>query len=417
MRVTMHNGRQGLAKHNDRSFEVEQAEHIAASRSEQNKYWQIPKYSGMTFAETELAFYRDEFGKGLEARNARYRAQRHNERCRSIEDLLHGDKTKPEEQILAIGDRNDAVDVDAFAACINDYVRKMDAWNYAHGEPFRLLSVAIHADERGAVHAHLRRVWVAPDRDGHLMPSQNKALERAGIERPNTNAKESRRNNRKITFDCMARKLWQETVKEHGFEIETKPVKPDRRHMKTADFIRADNAAAEEDRKVAEARINKLWKEVEGLESRKSELTRREKSLKSREHDLNEWEKLANESEAFLQKREKLADEREANLQFREKNIETKEEAIANVIVELPQTLAKLASNKVSSKVKKNAINSIKAQLEKLNLPLQDDDQNAKNAPVAGSQIPEEKRSRERSKFDTIFDKEEQEREDILREV
>jgi len=42
----------------------------------------------------------------------------------------------------------------------------------------------------------------------------------------------------------------------------------------------------------------------------------------------------------------------------------------------------------------------------------------AQNAPAtAGSQIPEEKRSRERSKFDTVFDKEEQEREDILREV
>ena len=405
VRVTMHNGRSGLAKHNDRSFEVEQAEHIDTSRADKNKYWQMPEYAGMTFTEMERAFYQDAFAEGLEARNKRYLEQRHPERCKSVESLLHGAKTRPEEEILAIGDRNDGVSPEEFAACVNDYVSRMDAWNHAHGSPFRLLNAAVHADERGAVHAHLRRVWVAPDADGNLMPNQSRALQRAGVERPNSSVKESRRNNRKISFDRMARAMWQEVCKKHGFQIETDPVKPDRRHMKTADYIRADNAGAAKMRKETEAKIAKLTQEVEGLEARKSEMVRREKSVSGRERDLQEWENDA--------------DERAADLEKREKRQEVKETIFEKIAFDLPKKLLKIA-NASNSKVKKNTVREIDADLKKLNMPglidaIIEQVEKSQNAPAG--QIPEGKKSRERSKFDTVFDKEEQEREDILREV
>lgn len=414
MRVSMHNGRQGLARHNDRDFEVAHAEHIDASRSEKNKYWQIPEYAGMKFREMELAFYTDTFEDGLKARNKRYLEQRHPERCKSVESLLHGAKTKPEEQLLTIGNRNDGVDVEAFAKCLNDYVKKMDEWNHKHGSPFRLLDAAVHADEKGAVHAHLRRVWVAPDADGNLMPNQSRALQRAGVKRPNLNAKESRTNNAKVSFDKFARTLWQQVCREHGFEIETKPVKPDRRHMKIGDFIRADNASAERERQNAEARINKLWKEVEGLEARKSEMARREKSLKSREADLMEWQKSLD-----LREREftEWENERETDLEKREKTIEGQEALLKKIVADLPQDLLKIAkSDKL--KIKKNVINKIDADLKKLNMPSVIDAIIAQNAPVAGNQIPEEKNNKDNDwKMMTIFDREEEERKAVLSEI
>ena len=419
MRVTMHNGRSGLARHNDRDFATEQAEHIDASRSSRNKYWQMPKYQGMSFTEMELKFYEDTFSEGLEARNKRYLEQRHPERCKSVESLLHGAKTRPEEEILAVGNRHDGVSAEDFAACVNDYVMKLEKWNAEHGKPFRSLNIAVHADERGACHAHWRRVWVARDKDGHLMPNQAKALQRAGVERPNSSAKEGRRNNRKISFDRMARAMWQEVCKKHGFQIETDPVKPDRRHMKTGDFIRADNAAAEEDRKVAEARINKLWKEVEGLESRKSELARREKSINGRERDLQEWENDIKMRERDLQEWENDADERAVDLEKREKRQEAKEQIFEKIAFDLPKKLLKIANAK-NQKTKKDAIRELDNSLKMINMPSVVDAiiaqvEKSQNAPAG--QIPEGKKSRERSKFDTVFDKEEQEREDILREV
>ena len=414
MRVTMHNGRSGLARHNDRDFATEQAGHIDTSRSAKNKYWQLPAYSGMTFAEMELAFYADTFGEGLEARNARYRAQRHSERCKTIENLLHGAKTRPEEEILAVGNRHDGVSAEDFAACVNDYVMKLEKWNAEHGKPFRSLNIAVHADEMGVCHAHWRRAWVARDKDGHLMPNQSKALEAAGIERPNRSTKESRRNNRKVAFDQFARKLWQETCREHGFQIETDPIKPDRRHMKTADYIRADNAGAAKMQKETEAKIEKLIKEVEGLESRKSELTRREKSLISREADLMEWQKSLD-----LREREftEWENERETDLEKREKTIEVQESLLKKIVADLPQNLLKIAkSDKL--KIKKNVINKIDADLKKLNMPSVIDAIIAQNAPVAGSQIPEEKNNKDNDwKMMTVFDREEEERKAVLSEI
>ena len=415
----MHNGRSGLARHNDRDFATEQAGHIDTSRAEKNKYWQLPEYAGMTFTEMELKFYEDSFSEGLEARNKRYREQRHTERCKTIKDLLEGAKTKPEEQLLTIGNRNDGVDVEAFAKCLNDYVKKMDEWNHKHGSPFRLLDAAVHADEKGAVHAHLRRVWVAPDADGNLMPNQSRALQRAGVKRPNLNAKESRTNNAKVSFDKFARTLWQQVCREHGFEIETKPVKPDRRHMKIGDFIRADNASAERERQNAEARINKLWKEVEGLELKKSEMAMREKGINAKERNLREWENDLKMQERDLREWENNLTDAEADLEKREKRQEAKEQLFEKIAFDLPKKLLKIANAK-NQKTKKDEIREIDTDLKKLNMPglidaIIEQVEKSQNAPAG--QIPEGKKSRERSKFDTIFDKEEKDREELMSEI
>ncbi len=84
VRATRHNGRKGengvfKAGHNDRSFDVDAAEHIDPSRSFMNVYWDM--YQGyniagadgvrperrFSFEEIEKAFYSNQFGDSLDA--------------------------------------------------------------------------------------------------------------------------------------------------------------------------------------------------------------------------------------------------------------------------------------------------------------------------------------------------------------
>ena len=67
-------------------------------------------------------------------------------------------------------------------------------------KPMQILNMAIHHDEQGGLHAHIRRVWNTTDKDGNLTLGQNKALEAAGVELPEPDKKVSRYNNRKMTF-------------------------------------------------------------------------------------------------------------------------------------------------------------------------------------------------------------------------
>ena len=59
----------------------------------------------------------------------------------------------------------------------------------------KFLDLALHMDEGGAPHVHVRKVWVALDKDGEMYVSQRKALEDMRIQRPNPDKKNSRYNN------------------------------------------------------------------------------------------------------------------------------------------------------------------------------------------------------------------------------
>lgn len=269
MKVSYHCGREGLARHNDRDFDLSCAPHIDKDRSKQNLYWQMPGYEGMSFTAMEAAYYRDTYGAGQEAINARYRKQGHKERCRSVDDLLHDDKTKPEEVILAIGDRKDDISPEAFKVCFREFCHKLQKWNNDHAQPMQVLNIAVHADEQGAVHAHLRRVWHYRDKDGNLRLGQDKALKAAGVDLPDPDKPSGRYNNRKINFDTICRQWWQEAVRDQGYDIDTEPEQTDRKHLSTADYIRQDNAQAQArlqqtraEQRTAAARLDNIQGEI-----------------------------------------------------------------------------------------------------------------------------------------------------------
>lgn len=223
MRATIHNGRTShlgafTPRHNDRNFNISHAEHIDPERVKDNRYW---NWTGkeITFEAAEVAFYEKHIRQHLDAQNSRYRAQRHAERVKTMDEYRKSPQTCPEEVILQIGKLGDTIPADMMARIIQEQIN----WEQKQFPGVKVLNVALHMDEQGAPHIHERRAWVYTDKDGNFAISQNKSLEQMGVELPNPNKPRGRFNNRKQTFSRMCREHLLQICREHGLEIEEIP--------------------------------------------------------------------------------------------------------------------------------------------------------------------------------------------------
>lgn len=251
MRATIHNGRTSrlgafTPKHNDRNFNISHAEHIDPERVKLNRYW---NWTGkeITFEDAERAFYETHIRQHLDAQNARYKAQRHAERAKTMDEYRRSPQTCPEEVILMIGKAGDTIPADMMARIIQEQTN----WEQKQFPGVKVLNVALHMDEQGAPHIHERRAWVYTDRDGNLAISQNKALEQMGVELPNPDKPRGRFNNRKQVFSRMCREHLLQICKEHGLEIEEIPQEKSRSGRTLEDYQagEAERRAAEADRR------------------------------------------------------------------------------------------------------------------------------------------------------------------------
>lgn len=213
MRATQHNGRSNAsgktyrARHNDRQFDVSKAEHIEADKLQDNKIVKIfdmDNERGETLEEYELGFYERQFGAHQEAKNKRYKKQGHKERIKSIQELYNNKRYAPEEVILQLGKVGASATPEELDRAVKKYVNE---FSKKYGSNIKILDYAIHNDE-AVPHAHLRRVYVAKDKDGNLMPNESKALQELDFERPKKDKKEDRYNNRKVTFSAEDRQLY-----------------------------------------------------------------------------------------------------------------------------------------------------------------------------------------------------------------
>lgn len=234
MRASGHNGRTSQkgtpfkASHNDRDFDTTKASHIDSDKTKDNviiKTFEADK--DMTLEEYEKYMYQVYFKDGQEAKNARYKAQGHAEKMKSVEELYTDKRKCPEERIVQLG-KGKEVDRDKFEEVAKDYVR---AFNKKWGSNIKIMDISFHYDE-SAWHAHIRRFYMTEDKDGNLIPSEAGALRELGIERPNLEAKEGRYNNAKISFTEMDRALFLEVCQEHGIEVETEPIHGQKRKSK-----------------------------------------------------------------------------------------------------------------------------------------------------------------------------------------
>ena len=251
VRATRHNGRKGKAGifragHNDRSFDVGNADHVDGRRCSMNVYWDC--YQGFNvadsdgnrperkfnFDEVEHAFYVQAFGDSVDAQNERHEKSRHRERIRKVGDVLSDPKTCPEESIYQLGTKDGHEDPALFVQVVEELFGEMTR---RYGSNLKILDWALHMDE-ATPHVHERHVFFADDGHGMLFPKQAKACEELGFGLPDPEKKEGVKNNRKMSFDAEVRKLFIEIAEKHGVMIEKIPLEG-KTHLEKNDFILA----------------------------------------------------------------------------------------------------------------------------------------------------------------------------------
>ena len=261
LKLTRHNGRAGThgtynPKHNDRSFNLANSEHIDQKRAKGNIYWDC--YHGIrsasdkdkqtaAFSDVEKMFYEIHYSHFVENQNARNAKIRHTERNRTIEDLLAGKKTCPEETIYQFGTLDEHASVEDLVLVVTEF---MSEFHERFGTHVHLLDWALHLDE-STPHIHERHVFDCENKYGEVAPQQEKALETLGFELPDPEKPLSRRNNRKITFDAACRKMLFEIAKRHGLDLEEEAEYGNRKYLEKQDFILAkqkEQLAAQQDR-------------------------------------------------------------------------------------------------------------------------------------------------------------------------
>lgn len=303
MRATIHNGRTSnlgafTPKHNDRNFNINHAEHIDPERVKNNRYW---NWTGkeITFEAAEQAFYEKYIRKHLDAQNARYRAQRHAERAKTMDEYRRSPQTCPEEVILQIGKLGDTIPADMMARIIQEQIN----WEQKQFPGVKVLDVALHMDEQGAPHIHERRAWIYTDRDGNLAISQNKSLEQMGVELPNPDRPRGRYNNRKQTFSRMCREHLLQICKAHGLEIEEIPQEKSRSGLSHVAYM-----TRQEEEKAASAELRRQFSERAAESAEKQAESARDTARSYEEHAEQVARQINNEygelADAGLQKQE-----------------------------------------------------------------------------------------------------------------
>ena len=264
LKLTRHNGRAGTngaynPKHNDRSFNLANSEHIDPERAKGNIYWdcfhgfrsaiapQDPDDLAATFSDVERQFYETHYSEFIERQNERNTKIRHAERNRSIPDLLSSRKTCPEETIYQLGTLDEHASAEDLLNIVTEFIEEFKA---RFGDHVHVLDWALHLDE-STPHIHERHVFDCENKYGEVAPQQEKALEALGFELPDPGKPLSRRNNRKIAFDAACRKMLFEIAKRHGLELEEEAEYGNRKYLEKQDFILAkqkEQLAAQQNR-------------------------------------------------------------------------------------------------------------------------------------------------------------------------
>lgn len=333
-KTTMHSGRAHAdgktydPNHNDRKFDIRQADNIDKQKIKYERYWNIidNKVYGyfdkqhISFREAELQYYTETFGHQLEETNAKYVKNGHPERVKSMEEFMYSPRYAPEECYVQIGDSFGHPDMDTFHSCFMEWLDWQNTWNDAHGNPFTILDYAEHFSEE-VPQAHLRRVWSYVDGNGKRRLGQEKALEMAGVELPETYMHDThgnmlldednkpvksvpkRYNNRKMTFDSLARTKWIEIVRAHGIEVDDTP-RTDVKHNLTK------RQAIVQQLKVAEQDAQKERERVAALQAENNTLALENHGLSLDSRVMqSETDRLADEQTALIRKNSSLKQE------------------------------------------------------------------------------------------------------------
>lgn len=310
MRMTIHNARASklgtfTPRHNDRNFDISHAEHIDPERTGENIYWNWTGESNISFEDAEKLFYEQHCRTHLDAKNARYVAQRHPERVRTMDEYRRNPRTCPEETILMIGNKDEYIPPQTLRAICE----RLKDWEEKSIPGLTVLNLALHVDEQGAPHIHMRRAWIYRDENGTESISQGKTLEKAGIPLPHPDKPQGRNNNRKQTFSKQERQALYEICRGYGLEnlLEMQPREKSKSGRELEDYKagkaeeRAQAAemrerAAEQAAEQARQEFNTIQAENRKLQQQNAELQEQVKQLQAdRKWNHDSLKKLASE--------------------------------------------------------------------------------------------------------------------------
>ena len=236
------------AMHLDRKFDLDKASHIDAAKTKENVYIvvdhenrKLHKSIGVCetdFTEHEKKYYEQHFKNALDKTNANYIKNRHQERCKTIDDIYKSTKTCPEELILQIGKKEQtrSIPQQTYIEACKRYLQ----WQAKEFPNVKILDAAIHFDEKSP-HIHMRQVWQYTDEHGLQRIGQNKALDQMEIQRPDISRPQDRYNNAKITYSTACRNQWRNICLDLGLEIDE--IQHTGNYSRTQNEIRAENLA------------------------------------------------------------------------------------------------------------------------------------------------------------------------------
>lgn len=288
MRMTIHNGRAGKngvysPKHNDRQFDISSAEHIDPERMPGNIYW---NWTGenVSFEDAEKAFYEEHCREYLDAVNRRHKEQRHPERVRDMDAYRTARQTCPEETLFMIGNREEHLPPKTLRAICED----LRNWEENTVSGLKVLDIALHVDEYGAPHIHMRRAWIYRDENGTESIAQSKALQAAGIPLPHPDKPAGRHNNRKQSFSAMERQALYEICRGYGIEslLEMQPREKSRSGREFEDY-KAEQAekraqAAEMRARLAEEKTRQAEASLQKIKGAKTHAQKRTQQAQER---------------------------------------------------------------------------------------------------------------------------------------
>ena len=254
----------GSAKHNSHTFT---ADHINEEKKTENIFWTWEKGNKATaddLAPDELAFYEKNYTEYLERQNEKYKQKRQYKRMKTMKEYYEANK--PDEMILQIGKMGETVEPELFHTVVNEWLNDFKA---KYGTNIHVLSYAVHNDE-ATPHIHLRVSYDYLDNDVKRF-GINKALEELGFKQPKQ-GKESRYNNKKISFTDQIRTAFYDFCELFGIEINRTVENPSHKYLE-AQLFKAVKLQEENERNQEEykAQIEKLEKQIKKLENEKEE--------------------------------------------------------------------------------------------------------------------------------------------------
>lgn len=289
MRMTIHNGRAGKngtysPKHNDRNFDISSAEHIDPERMPGNVYWNWTGKKDISFEDCEKAFYEEHCRAHLDAVNRRHREQRHPERVRDMDAYRTARQTCPEETLLMIGNKDEHLPPRTLRAICED----LRNWEENTVPGLRVLDMALHVDEEGAPHIHMRKAWIYRDESNVESIAQSKTLQAAGIPLPHPDKPAGRHNNRKQSFSAMERQALYEICRGYGIEslLEMQPREKSRSGRELEDYKASEAEkraqAAEMRAKMAEEKTRQAETSLQKIKNAKTHAQRRTQQAQER---------------------------------------------------------------------------------------------------------------------------------------